>query len=142
MLTKLFVVSSVALLTATVLFTGKSMAQSRIVIEQSGGAGNAAVVSQSGGSNQVIISQNGPAAGDSSTFQPGNQVSLRVAKGTETIVSQHGPGPNAVEISQDGRSSANINQSSGQNQNRIITLPDTEPDSRARQPAKRRFRRP
>lgn len=135
---KQLLLNSAALLTATAFFAPKGFAQNSVVISQSGGAGNSAVVSQSGQGGSVVISQDGAAVGDSSGLGTGNRVSLHVAKGTQTTVSQHNTGPNSVAIAQDGRSTAVISQSSGTGENTVVTLPNPEPV----RPDKRRNRRP
>lgn len=127
--------SSVAMLTAATAF-----GQNSVSISQSGGAGNTATVSQSGAGNSVSINQHSTQPGDSS--KPGNRVSLRVTKGTQTTINQHNVGPNAVEISQDGQATATINQSSGTDENTITVLPNPAPSTHRNRPAKRRNRRP
>ncbi|GAB3748411.1 curlin repeat-containing protein [Spirosoma pomorum] len=120
------------------LLSGTSvLAQNSVTISQTGGSGNLASVTQSGNGNSVSISQQGGAVADGS--KPGNRVSLRVPKGTETTISQHnrgdGPfGPNTVEISQEGQATATISQSSETGENFIHSLPassSTQPKNRS-----------
>ena len=139
-MTSTFLFTGCALLTATAGF-----GQNSVVISQSGGAGNQASVSQSGGGNQVSIDQQ--SADTSNGSKPGNRVSLRVLKGTQTTISQQSEGPNAVEISQDGQATAIIRQSSTTNENTISTLPDSQPVvpgavRHQKRPTKRPHRRP
>ncbi|MBO0937383.1 hypothetical protein J2I47_12575 [Fibrella sp. HMF5335] len=115
-------------------------AQNSVVISQSGGAGNTASINQSGGGNYLVVNQQATQTGDSS--KPGNRVSLRVPKGTQTTINQINSGPNAVEISQDGQATATINQSSATNENPITVLPNALPPTDKPRPAKRRNRQP
>ncbi|QJD77421.1 curlin repeat-containing protein [Spirosoma rhododendri] len=113
--------------------------QNSVSIVQNGGPGNSASVTQSGEGNSVSINQSGSATSDGS--KPGNRVSLRVPKGTETTINQHNIDPNSVEISQEGQATATINQSSETGENSIHTLPRT-PDIRPKtRPFNRRNRR-
>ena len=132
------------LLTAlTTLVATTAFGQNSVSITQNGTATNSASVTQSGEGNSVSISQRGDATTDGP--KPGNRVSLRVPKGTQTTISQHnrgdGPfGPNSVEISQEGQATATITQSSQTGQNAIHTLP-VLPDHRGKtQPSKKRNR--
>ncbi|QJD78693.1 curlin repeat-containing protein [Spirosoma rhododendri] len=126
--------SLLAMLTAASAF-----GQNSVSIVQNGGPGNSASVIQSGEGNSVSISQRGGAATDGS--KPGNRVSLRVPRGTETTINQQNVGSNSVEISQEGQATATINQSSATGENSIHTLPGM-PDSRSKaRPSKRRNRR-
>ncbi|MBC8155023.1 MAG: hypothetical protein H7Z72_19185 [Bacteroidetes bacterium] len=111
------------------------------VINQSGGAGNRAVISQQGAGNRVSINQRNTSTSDSSG-QPGNRVSLRVDSTTQTAINQHNEtGPNSVELSQAGQSSAVINQSSGTHDNTVTTLPGQKPPTPRNRAPKRRNRR-
>ncbi len=130
-----FLLTALTMLVATTAF-----AQNSVSITQNSGGNNSASVTQSGEGNNVSISQTSGAATDGS--KPGNRVSLRVPKGTETTISQHnrsnGPfGPNSVEISQEGQATATITQSSETGKNSIRTRPAL-PKSR---PANRRDQR-
>lgn len=130
-----------------------AFAQSSVTINQSGGASaNRAVVSQSGSNNSVVINQNGNAIeqtdhtnnkkdpSEKAKPRAGNQVSLRVDKNTQTTINQHNSGPNSVELWQDGSSQATINQSSGTNENSIITHPFANPTQKTDRPRTRRKR--
>ncbi|GAB3575810.1 hypothetical protein GCM10027578_40500 [Spirosoma luteolum] len=136
------------LLTLGTLFcAAAAFGQNTVSISQSGAAGNSASVTQSGEGNTVSISQSGGGS-PTDASQPGNRVSLRVTKGTQTTIEQRsrgdGPfGPNSVEISQEGLSTATISQSSDNDQNTITTLPEPTP-ARAprRRPTRRGHRRP
>lgn len=121
------------MLTSTALF-----AQNSVSISQTGGTGNSASITQSGEGNSVSINQTGGAVNDSS--KPGNRVSLRVSKGTETTINQHNVGPNTVEISQEGQATAVINQSSETGENSIHTLPNTPANQPKTHSSKRRKR--
>lgn len=125
---------------ATALFPFRGMAQNTVVINQSGGAGNSAVVSQSGQGGSVIISQSGASSTDSSGAPVGNHASLYVTKGTQTTVTQHSTGSNAVAISQDGQTTAVISQSSDTGENSIITLPEPKQSGGKPKATKRRNR--
>ena len=118
------------------LTAAAAFGQNSVSIVQNGGPGNTASITQSGEGNSVSISQTGGAATDGS--KPGNRVSLRVPRGTETTIDQRNAGPNSVEISQEGQATATINQSSETGENSIHTLPDSRPKTR---PSKRRNRR-
>lgn len=118
------------------LSAATAFGQNSVTIVQSGGAGHTASVTQSGEGNSVSINQQGSATADDR--KPGNRVSLNVPRGTETTINQTNAGPNVVEISQDGRSTATINQSSGTNDNTIKILPKSTPDG----DRNRRKRRP
>lgn len=104
-----------------------AFAQNSVSIAQNGGGSSSASVTQSGEGNSVSNSQTGGATTDGS--KPGNRLSLRVPKSTETMISQHNRGPNSVEITQQGHTTATITQSSETGENRIRTLP-APPDSR------------
>lgn len=112
--------------------------QNSVTIVQDSGAGNTASVTQSGEGNSVSISQRGGATADSS--KPGNRVSLRVPRGTQTTISQHNPGPNSVEITQAGQATAQITQSSETGENSIRTLPATPVNGPEPRPSTRRNR--
>lgn len=121
-----------------VLSASAAFAQNSVTINQSGGgSGNQAVVSQSGSGNSIRINQRSTANRDSSG-QPGNRVSLRVPKGTQTTINQDNTGPNLVELSQDGQASAIINQSSGTDENTVTTLPGQKPPTPGNRATKRR----
>ncbi len=129
-----FLLTALTMLVATAAF-----AQNSVSITQNGGGSNSASVTQSGEGNSVSISQSGGAMTDDS--RPGNRVSLRVPKGTETTISQHNRGPNSVEITQEGQTTATITQSSETGENRIRTLPTTPPSRPKPRPSKWRNRR-
>lgn len=82
-----------------------------ISIKQSGGQRNQAVIQQSAESNSQPIADN------PSERLPANKVNLHVEPGTETTISQKGPGANQIEINQRGPSSVVVDQSSGTGQN-------------------------
>lgn len=131
------------LLTLGTLFcAAAAFGQNTVSIIQSGSSANSASVTQSGEGNTVSINQSGGGS-TTDTSQPGNRVSLRVGKGTQTTVEQHNAGPNSVEISQEGLSTATISQSSATNQNTITTLPEPTPAPAPRsRPTRRGHRRP
>ncbi|MEZ0610396.1 curlin repeat-containing protein [Fibrella sp. WM1] len=121
------------------LSAATAFGQNSVTIVQSGGAGNTASVSQSGEGNSVSINQQGSAGANGRKV--GNRVSLHVPRGTETTVNQTNPGPNVVEISQEGQATATINQSSATNDNTINVLPGATPDGdKTRSPNRRRRR--
>ena len=126
------------LTTLTMLIATAAFAQNSISITQNGGGNNSASVTQSGEGNSVSISQTGGATTDGS--KPGNRVSLRVPKGTETTISQHNTGPNSVEISQEGQATATINQLSETGENSIHTLPVVPKNRPGTRPSKGRNR--
>ena len=127
------ILTAFTMLVATTVF-----AQNSVSITQNGGGNNSASVTQSGEGNSVSISQTGGATTDSS--KPGNRVSLRVPKGTETTINQHNVGPNSVEISQEGQATATINQLSETGENTIHTLPVVPENRTKTRPSKRRNR--
>ncbi|WP_144035909.1 hypothetical protein [Spirosoma fluviale] len=66
-------------------------------------------ISQQGSNNRVVILQQGmgfieihqqsdPATGAQQIGMPGNQISLTVEAGTQTAISQQGPGPQVIDI--------------------------------------------
>ena len=100
-----------------------ALAQNTVTINQSGGSGNRAVVSQQGAGNSISINQSSTHTGNSRQ-QPGNRVSLRVDSTTQTTINQQSVGPNSVELTQNGQASATtINQSSATHQNTVVLLP-------------------
>ncbi|QIP11642.1 hypothetical protein G8759_02835 [Spirosoma aureum] len=131
---KKLALSSLAMLSAFA-----STAQNHISISQQGSPGNHAMVSQSGSGNSVIINQN--STDSSSSGQTGNRISLRVDKNTQTTINQRSDGPNSVELSQEGQSSAIINQSSGTDNNTVTLLPGQKPVTHQPRTPKRRQRR-
>lgn len=50
------------------------------------------------GSSIRISQQSEPLGGAQQTHQPGNQISLTVEEGTQTSISQQGPGPQVIEV--------------------------------------------
>lgn len=122
----------------TLLVATTALAQNSVSITQHGGGNNSASVTQSGEGNSVSISQSGGATKDGS--KPGNRVSLRVPKGTETTVNQQSVGPNSVEIAQEGQATATISQSSETGENRIRTLPVIPENRLKTRPLKKRNR--
>ncbi|UHG94803.1 curlin repeat-containing protein [Spirosoma oryzicola] len=128
------VITPILLLSITSVF-----AQNNVTITQTGGASNSASVTQSGEGNSVSISQTGGAVADGS--KPGNRVSLQVPQGTETTISQRNTGPNVVEISQEGKATATISQSSETGENFINSLPASSPNRPKNKPVKRQNRR-
>ncbi|NEU70071.1 hypothetical protein GK091_24555 [Spirosoma agri] len=133
-----FLLTALTMLVATTAF-----GQNSVSITQNGTAANSASVTQLGEGNSVNISQSGGATTDGP--KPGNRVSLRVSKGTQTTISQHnrgdGPfGPNSVEISQEGQATATITQSSETGENAIHMLPVLSDHRGKAQPSKKRNR--
>ncbi|QHV95530.1 hypothetical protein [Spirosoma endbachense] len=131
---KKLALSSLAMLSALA-----STAQNHISISQQGSPGNHAMVSQSGSGNSVIINQN--STDSSSSGQTGNRISLRVDTNTQTTINQRSDGPNLVELSQEGQSSAIINQPSGTDNNTVTLLPGQKPVNHQPRTSKRRQRR-
>lgn len=137
--------AGIAMLSASAAF-----AQSSVTINQAGDqSGNRAVVSQSGSGNSIVINQSNSSTDEKSKTtnqkkQPGrpgegNRVSLRVDKDTQTTISQDNAGPNSVELWQSGNSETTINQSSGTNENTVVTHPVPErPTNKVRSPKRRK----
>ena len=131
---KRLVLSSLAMLSALVAFS-----QNQVTISQQGSSGNHATVSQSGIGNSLILNQH--STDSSNSRQEGNRISLRVDTNTQTTINQRSDGPNSVELSQEGQSSAVINQSSGTDENTVTVLPGQKPVIRQHSSSKRRHRR-
>jgi hypothetical protein len=111
---KLFFLTGAACLTVSLV-----VAQNSVVINQSGGSGgNQATVSQQGTGNTISINQSNTSSSRYSG-QPGNRVRLRVDTTTQTTISQHGNGPNTVEVVQDGQGATIVNQSPSRQQNTV-----------------------
>jgi hypothetical protein len=130
---KLFLTASACLMALLAL------AQNTITINQSGGSGNRAAVSQQGSGNSISINQS--STHTSQSRQPGNQVSLRVDSSTQTTINQHGDGPNSVKLMQTGQATTTINQSSVTHENRVILLPRRDSSAHQIRTPKRRNRR-
>ncbi|NEU65871.1 hypothetical protein [Spirosoma agri] len=131
---KKLVLSSLAVLSAFVAFS-----QNQAIINQQGSSGNHATVSQSGTGNSLVLNQNN--TDSSNSRQEGNRISLRVDTNTQTTINQRSDGPNSVELSQAGQSSAVINQSSGTDDNTVTLLPGQKPVIQRHSSSKRRQRR-
>lgn len=99
--------------------------QNSVVVTQSGGHGNSAVIVQSGPGGQVEITQSSPVEKDSARSL--NQISLQVPKGTLTSISQFSAGTNQVELNQDAQATTTIYQSSPSQLNSIQVLPQMLP---------------
>ena len=135
------------------LSASAAFAQSSVTINQAGDqSGNRASVSQSGSGNSIVINQSNSSINEANKTtdqkkQPGrarsgegNQVSLRVDNNTQTTISQDNPGPNSVELWQSGNSETTINQSSGTNENTVVTHPHRSQPTRKARSTKRRNR--
>lgn len=85
---------------------------SQVQINQSGGQ-NQAIIRQSGSGGHVVVRQQTNAAGSDSTQSRANRIQLNVEKGTQTQISQQGPGPHEVTITQSGNGQTTVQQSSG-----------------------------
>jgi hypothetical protein len=144
--------AGMAMLSASAAF-----AQSAVTINQAGDqSGNRAVVSQSGSGNSIVINQSNSSINEpNKTTDPnkrpgeagktprpgeGNHVSLRVDQNTQTTISQDNTGPNSVELWQSGNSETTINQSSGTNENTVVTHPHLGQPTRKARSTKRRNR--
>ena len=135
-----------------VLSASAAFAQSSVTINQAGDqSGNRASVSQSGSGNSIVINQSNSSVNEANktTDQKppgrarpgeGNQVSLRVDSNTQTTISQDNAGPNSVELWQTGNSETTINQSSGTNENTVVTHPHRSQPTRKVRSTKRRNR--
>jgi hypothetical protein len=104
------------------LMVSLALAQNTVTINQSGGSGNRATVSQQGSGNSISVNQ--ISTQTSHSRQPGNRVRLRVDSATQTTINQQGDGPNSVKLMQNGQASiTTINQSSATHENTVILLP-------------------
>ncbi len=123
------------------LLVSLALAQNTVTINQSGGSGNRAVVSQQGTGNSISINQRNTHTSNSRQ-QPGNRVSLRVDSTTQTTINQQSIGPNVVELAQNGQATTmTVNQSSATHENILTRHPYTPPSAPNVRTPKRRNRR-
>lgn len=116
--------------------TMSCMAQNSVTISQTGGSGNTASVQQSGSGSRVVIRQQ--SSSDTSAKASVNHLRIDVPVGTKTTIHQSGKGPNVLEISQEARSSAIIEQHSALNENTVTEIkPKDTPKSPSANPRKK-----
>ncbi|WP_425290765.1 curlin repeat-containing protein [Spirosoma linguale] len=78
---------------------GKSrLTSSSVSISQQGSSNRVVLVQQGGGSSIQINQQSEPASGAQQIGKPGNQISLTLEAGTQTTISQQGPGPQVTAV--------------------------------------------